>query len=169
MGQKAITIYTPPSAGAHINAEDDAQLNRALIGGTGITLADNMLACTKISDNLVRLASGQFSNQGYMLAVQGGTTCDLAVDSGAAGEYRRDLVCAEFIRGGGDTADTHEFVVIKGTAAASSSAAVDPTLTQDDLAQSGSHRQEPLYRLNVNGTTLESIERVANYVGNVYA
>ena len=38
MGQKAITIYTPDSATPHIYAEDDAQIHRALIGSSGITL-----------------------------------------------------------------------------------------------------------------------------------
>jgi len=168
MGQKAITIYTPPSEGAHIHAEDDAQLNRARFGGSGITLADNLLACTIVNDNTVRLASGQFSNQGYMIAVTGGSTADLSVDSGSAGEYRHDLVVAEFVRGGGDVADTHVFTVIKGTPAASESAAEDPALTQNDLATGGSTRQEPLYRLVINGTTLAAVQRVANYVGNVY-
>ena len=168
MGQKAITIYTPSSAGAHIHAEDDAQLNRARFGGSGIILADNKLACTIVNENTVRLASGQYSNQGYMIAVTGGSTADIAVDSGTAGEFRHDLLVAEFVRGGGDTADTHTFTVIKGTPAGSESAAVDPELVQDDLSTGGSTRQEALYRLIINGTTLARIERVANYVGNVY-
>ena len=168
MGQKAITIYTPASAGAHIHAEDDAQLNRARFGGSGITLADNALACTVVNNNTVRLASGQYSNQGYMIAVVGGTTADLTVDSGVAGEYRRDLVVADFIRGGGDTADQHTFTVIKGTPAASASAATDPELTQEDLSTGGSHRQEALYRIKISGTEISEVERVATYVGNVY-
>ena len=168
MGQKAITIYTPAADGAHIHAEDDAQLNRARFNGSGITLCDNALACTVVNNNTVRLASGQYSNQWYMIAVVGGTTADLTVDSGSAGEYRKDLIVADFIRGGGDTADTHVFTVIKGTPAASAASATDPTLTQEDLSTGGSHRQEALYRINISGTEITSIERVANYVGNVY-
>jgi len=168
MGQKAITIYTPESAGAHIYAEDDAQLNRARFGGSGITLADNKLACTIVNNNTVRLASGQYSNQGYMLSVVGGTTEDLTVDSGTAGAYRIDLVVAEFTRGGGSVADTHVFKILKGTDSSTASGAVDPALTQDNLATGGNSRQEALYRLRINGTTIASVERVASYVGNVY-
>lgn len=168
MSQKAITIYTPADATAHIFAEDDAQLNRARFGGSGITLADNALACTIVNNNTVRLASGQFSNQGYMISVVGGTTEDLAVVSGTAGAYRHDLVVAEFVRGGGSVADAHVFKVIKGTDAATGSDAADPALTQNDLSTGGSTRQEPLYRIKLNGTTISAIERVANYVGNVY-
>lgn len=168
MGQKAITIYTPPSSDAHIYAEDEAQLNRARFGGSGITQADNMLACTIVNNNTVRLASGQYSMQGYMIAVTGGTTEDLTVESGVAGAYRHDLVIAEFVRGGGDVADQFTFKIIRGTEAATESEAQDPALVQQDLITGGNTRQEALYRLIINGTTLASVVRIANYVGNVY-
>lgn len=64
MSQKAITIYTPASADPHIYAEDDAQIFRALFGGaSGITEADDSLACSIINNNTVRLAPGVYSNQ----------------------------------------------------------------------------------------------------------
>ena len=168
MAQKAITIYTPSSATPHIHAEDDAQVHRALIGGSGITLADNMLACTITDNNTVTLASGVYSNQGYLIAVEGGSSAALSVVSGTVGAFRKDLVIADFIRGGGDTPDSHVFRVLKGTDAASDAAAQDPALVQGDLRAGGSQRQEALYRLHLNGTTIASVERVANYIGNVY-
>lgn len=64
MAQKAITIYTPPDAAPHIYAEDDAQLYRAIFGRSGITEGDEMLACSLVDNNTVRLASGTFVNQG---------------------------------------------------------------------------------------------------------
>ncbi len=168
MGQKAITIYTPDTVPPHIYAEDDAQIHRALIGSSGITLADNQLACTVVNDNTVRLDSGLYSMQGYMIAVQSGTTQDLTVDSGSAGAYRHDLVVADFVRGGGATADAFIFTVIKGTNATSASGATDPALTQDNLITGGSHRQEALYRIVISGTEITGVERIAPYIGNVY-
>lgn len=169
MAQKAITIYTPPSAAPHINAEDDAQIYRALFGGSGITAADNMLACTKVDDGNVILSSGVFCNQGYMLAVEGGTSQNVAVPSNAAGTYRKDYLVAEFTRGGGSTADAHVFKLIPGTANASEAAAVPPTLVQTNLGAGGAKRQEALYLITMSGATLQSIERVAPYIGNYYA
>ncbi len=168
MAQKAITIYTPAATDPHIYAEDDAQQNRAYFGGSGITEADNMLACIKLDDNTVQLASGLYCNQGYMLSVPGGSTENLTLDSGTVGAYRRDLVIAEFVRGGGDVADAHIFKIVKGTPAASEGTSVDPTLTQNDLAAGGTTRQEALYRVKINGTVLTSIERIAPYVGSFY-
>lgn len=168
MGMKAITIYTPDTVAPHIYAEDDAQIHRALIGSSGITLADNQLACTVVNDNTVRLDSGLYAMQGYMIAVQSGTTQDLTVDSGSAGAYRHDLVVADFVRGGGATADAFIFTVIKGTNATSASGATDPALTQDNLITGGSHRQEALYRIVISGTEITGVERIAPYIGNVY-
>lgn len=168
MGMKAITIYTPDTETPHIYAEDDAQIHRALIGSSGITLADNKLACTVVNENTVRLASGLYSMQGYMLAVQSGTTQDLTVDSGSAGAYRHDLVVADFVRGGGTTADQFRFMIVKGSNATSASAATDPSITQDDLITGGSHRQEILYQLIINGTEITAVNRIAPYIGNVY-
>ena len=167
MGQKAITIYTPPATAPHIYAEDEAQHNRARFGGNGITDADNKLACTKVNNNTVRLASGLYCMQGYMLSVSGGTTVDLTVESGTVGQNRRDLVVADFSRGGGETADIYLFRIVKGTATAGTAA--DPALTQNDLSAGGSKRQEALYRINISGTNIGAIERIAPYVGNYYA
>jgi len=166
MAIKPITIYTPPDAVPHIYAEDDAQLHRAMVGVSGITLADQELALTIVNANTVRMAPGMYCMQGYMLSVQGGTSADLPVESGAAGAYRHDLVIAEFIRGGGATADTYTFRVLRGADAASAGAAQDPALTQDDLAAGGSTRQEAVYRLHVSPTGITSFDRLAEYIGN---
>lgn len=170
MAQKAITIYTPPSAPAHIAAEDDAQIYRAMFSGlSGITGADQKLACTKVDDLNVVIQSGVFCNQGYMLAVEGGTSVTLPVTGNASGTIRKDYLVAEFTRGGGSVADKHVFKVIAGTPNASPELAVPPTLTQNDLAAGGSIRQEALYLITIAGTTLINIERVAPYIGNFYA
>lgn len=168
MAQKAITIYTPADAAAHIYAEDDAQVHRALLGGSGITLADDQLACTVVNANQVTLGSGVYSNQGYLLCVQGGTVAALSVASGTPGAYRHDLIVADFTRGGGTVADSHVFAVVQGTDAASESAAEDPALTQDDLTQGGSRRQEAVWRLLISGSGITAVERVAPYIGSVY-
>lgn len=169
MAQKAITIYTPSTASPHIYAEDDAQVFRAIFGKSGITEGDEMLACSIVDNNTVRLASGMYVNQGYLICVPGGFYEDLSVDSGTQNMYRKDLVIAEFVRGGGDTADAHVFKVIKGTAAASEAGAVVPTLTAEELSSGGSMRQEAIYQVNISGLSIVSVTRIAPYVGSFYS
>lgn len=169
MAQKAITIYTPQDAAPHIAADDDAQIYRALFGGSGITAADNKLACTKVDDGHVIIASGVFCNQGYMLSVEGGTSQTIDIPSNAAGTFRQDYVIAEFNRGGGSVADTHELKILTGTPNASEASALPPGLIKNDLAAGGAKRQEALFLIKMSGATLLSIERVAPYIGNYYA
>jgi len=169
MGQKAITIYTPAATPPHINAEDDAQVYRAVFGQvSGIAASDSQLACSIIDNNTVRMQSGTFSNQGYIICVPGGQTVDFSVQSGTQNMFRIDSIVATFIRGGGNTPDSHTFSVVTGTAAATQTAAQPPTLTQNDLSTGGSMRQEALFNLLIAGTTLQSVTRVANMVGSFY-
>ena len=169
MASIAITIYTPPAAAPHINAEDDAQIYRALFGGSGITAADNKLACTKVDDGHVVLASGVYCNQGYMLAVEGGTSQTIEVPSNAAGTYRIDYLVAEFNRGGGGTADTHEFKLVQGTPVSTEGAAVAPALIKSNLGAGGAKNQEGVYTIRLSGSSILYIDRVAPYIGNYYA
>lgn len=168
MAQKAITIYTPTSAAPHIYAEDDAQVYRSIFGKSGITEGDDMLSCSIVDNNTVRLQSGTFVNQGYLICVPGGSYEDLNVESGTQNLYRKDMIVADFTRGGGEVADSHVLKVLKGTAAASKAAATLPTLVQENLSSGGSCRQEALYQINIDGLSIASIERIAPYVGSYY-
>lgn len=169
MAQKAITIYTPDTQDPHIYAEDDAQVYRAVFGGSGITDADNRMSASIVSNNAIRLAAGVYSNQGYLLCIPAGETLDLTIGSGTAGVYRRDLIVADFQRGGGTQADVHELKVIAGAQAYSLAEAVAPSLTQDNIASGGSRRQEALYEVVISGTSITSCTRLANYIGGFYA
>lgn len=170
MAQKAITIYTAASDAPHIAASDDAAIYRAVFGSmSGITDADNRLACTRVNDTTVRVDTGVLSNQGFMLRVD--APVELSVDMGQSGYFRHDLVVAEYIVGGGLTSDAHVIKIIKGMQNASQSAAADPVLVQDSLVagNAGNKRQEPLFRIKISGTTLEvNIERIAPYIGGFY-
>ncbi len=170
MGQKGITLYTKTSDAAHITAGDDAAIYRGIFGSaSGITEADNQLACSRTNDTTVAIATGLFSNQGFMLRVD--APIALTVEIGVSGFYRKDLVVAEYVIGGGSTSDVHELKIIKGTQSASEVGAVDPALVQDSLitGTAGNKRQEPLFRLSLSGTTLSgTITRVADYVGSYY-
>ena len=169
MGQKAITIFTPDTLDPHIFAEDDAQVHRAIFGGSGITDADERLAATIVDNNTIRLASGLYSNMGYLHVVPAGETLSLTIGSGTSGVFRRDLIISEFIRGGGSVSDTLQFRVLQGEEASTLGEAVRPTLTQDNIAAGGSTRQEALYEVVISGVNITELNRIANYVGSFYA
>lgn len=160
MAQKGIIRNTTT---ADISAENLAAVFHAIVGKSGIVKGFNDLACTKVSDNSVQLASGVYSLKGFMLHVEAGTAITLTVDSGTAGQNRNDLLVAELIKNGGGTGiDTLQFKVVKGTS--TSGTAVDPTLTQQDVNATGTTRQEALYRIKLAGVTLGPIEQVAEII-----
>lgn len=164
MAEKAITINTAPEAEAHIFAQDDAAIFHSILGGaSGILPGESLMPATKISNNLVRIGPGVFSNQGYMIRIATGDYKDLTIDSGTAGMNRYDLIVAEFTRVG--AVDSHVLKVVKGTATSGTPA--DPTLTQQNLDQSGTVRQEPLYRVRLSGTTLTQIDLLATQLPNL--
>lgn len=162
MGQKAITIYTPASAAPHITADDDAFIYKSVLGGKDGILGN--LTCAKVNNNTIRLSGGGVSNLGHILRIPDGETLDLSINTGSAGYKRYDSVVAEFVKGGGDTADTYTIKVVQGTAAASSPSA--PTMTTSKLLNLGDKNQIELYRIYINETTLSTITRIAKVLPN---
>ena len=163
MAQKGIIRN---STVADVSAENMAAAFHAMIGSSGIMNRFNNLACTKLTDNSVRLESGVYSLRGFLLHVEPGTTVNLAIDSGTAGQKRNDLIVAELVKNGGGTGvDTLQFKVIKG--ASTSGTPADPALTQQDVnASAGTTCQEALYRIKLDGVTITTIEAVASLIGN---
>ena len=163
MAQKGIIRN---SITADVSAENMAAAFHAMIGSSGIMNRFNNLACTKLTDNSVRLDSGVYSLRGFLLHVEPGTTVNLAIDSGTAGQKRNDLIVAELVKNGGGTGvDTLQFKVIKG--ASTSGTPADPALTQQDVnASAGTTCQEALYRIKLDGVTITTIEAVASLIGN---
>lgn len=150
---------------ADVSAENMAAAFNAIIGSSGILDRFNNLDCTKISDNSVQLNSGIYSLRGFLLAVEPGTTANLTIDSGTAGQKRNDLVVAELVKsGGGVGIDTLQFKIIKGTS--TSGIPVDPTLVQQDVNAAGVTCQEALFRVKLDGVTITTIEAVASLIGN---
>lgn len=162
MAEKAITIYTPASSEPHITAADDAFIHHAILRETSGILGS--LQCRRVDDNTVRLSGGGVSNMGYILYIPEGQTHDLTVTTGTAGLGRHDIVVAEFVKGGGSTADSHTFKVIKGVAAETPE---DPVLRGDSLSQAGDVRQIALFRVVLNGTVITEVTALAGRAADV--
>lgn len=160
MAQKALTIYTPAGTEPHISAQDDAFIRRSLQRRESGILGD--LKCVRVSNNTVRLSGGGASNKGYILWVPDGESLDLTVTSGTQGMGRRDLVIAEFKKGGGNTPDSLVFKIASGTASVTPR---DPSLVTSDLLQMGDVNQIAVFRIILDGLNISSIERVAQDAG----
>lgn len=156
MGQKAITIYTPEGVAPHITAEDDAFIYSSFYRVKSGVMGS--LTCTKVDDNTVQLAGGGVMNRGHVLRIPDGETLSLTVESGTAGYNRYDSVVAEFIKGGGEAADTYRIRVIQGTPSTGTPEA--PWLTKTSLLNKGDKNQIEVFRLLISGTTISSIRQI---------
>lgn len=149
MSQKAITIQTPDWEVPHITADDDAFIYASLAGVQSGILGD--LTCVKVDNNTVRLSGGGVMNRGHILRIPADEVLDLSVDSGIAGYKRYDVVAAEFVKGGGEVADSYEIKIVKGES--SSTIPQTPTMVTSDLIDSGDINQIALFKLWINGTS----------------
>ena len=165
MSQKAITIQTPDWGVPHITADDDAFIYASLAGVQSGILGD--LTCVKVDNNTVRLSGGGVLNRGHALRIPADEILDLSVDSGTAGYKRYDVVAAEFVKGGGEVADSFEIKIIKGLL--STTEPPMPTMTTSDLIDSGDINQIALFKLQIDGTTMSVAQRMIDTIQDANA
>lgn len=165
MSQKAITIQTPDWEVPHITADDDAFIYESLAGVQSGILGD--LTCVKVDNNTVRLSGGGVMNRGHILRIPADEVLELTVDSGTAGYKRYDVVAAEFVKGGGEVADSYEIKIVKGES--SSTIPQAPTMVTSDLIDSGDVNQVALFKLWINGTTMSVAQRMIDTIQDANA
>lgn len=149
MSQKAITIQTPDWETPHITADDDAFIYASLAGVQSGILGN--LQCARINANAVQISGGGVMNRGHILRIPADEVLELTVDSETASYERYDIVAAEFVKGGGETADSYEIKIVKGES--SSTIPQAPTMVTSDLIDSGDVNQVALFKLWINGTS----------------
>lgn len=160
-GERGVNINSTAPNQEYEYAEDRGAIYQGIFGQSGILDIAEKLECTKYSNNEVRIASGDFINQGYQIRIPFGETRAFEIENGTVGQKRHDLIVAEFERVS-QLKDTHAFKVIKGISAAATPQ--DPELTQQDLNAGGTLRQEPLYRIVLDGIEIAAIERITDYI-----
>lgn len=134
----------------HITAADQGSFNVALVGGGQYVMAKgNKFAATVVSSNLIRIADGDILMQGRHIRLNEGSYVDLAIENGAQGYYRNDLIVVRYSKNSGTGVEEANLVVIKGTA--STEAAADPEYTVGDLITNHDLQNDmPLYRVPIS-------------------
>ena len=151
---------------AHITSWQDRDLNQGIFGsGTYILGVGSKLAATIISNNEIHIADGVIMVQGCQGVVQKGTYDTISIDNGTQGMYRYDLICIEYTKVSGTGVESLAWKVVKGTP--SSSTPSDPSVTSGDIQNGDSPVQVPIYRVSLNGLTVESVTALVIEKGNV--
>ena len=150
-------------ADPHITAQ---QLRNTYIGIFGedahILDVGSKLAATVVSATEIQIADGVMVGQGCTASIEHGMTESLTIANGSQGMQRKDLIVARYSKVASTGVESMTLAVITGTPASSSPA--DPAYNSGDIADGDSPVDFPLYRVNLSGISITSVERLADVV-----
>lgn len=158
-------IVTGATGTAHVTSDDDRQFNAAVFGsGDYVLPLGSKLAATLVNNNKITLSDGDVCMQGCHARINAGTSEDLTIATGTAGKKRIDIIVARYSLDTSTGFESVSLVVVKGTA--TSSTPSEPAINDNTSLRSGATVHDmPLYRVNINGISVESVERMFSIAG----
>lgn len=157
-----MNIITGYKGTPHVTSQQDRDINSAIFT-TGVYILNigSKMAATIVSANEVTIADGLVIAQGCAAEVARGASESLAIDNGDQGMLRKDLIVLRYTKDASTGVEDMELDVIKGTPAASNP--TTPAYTSGSIADGDTLAEFPLYTVNLNGITLESVTRNVDY------
>lgn len=158
-----MNIITGYKGEPHVTSQQLRNTNIGTFGGGAYILdVGSQMAATVVSANQVDIADGLLVAEGCTAEVARGTTESMTIENGSQGMLRTDLIVARYTRAAGTAVENMELAVIKGTPAASNPAT--PAHNTGLIADGDSPVDFPLYKVNINGISITSVERLADVV-----
>ena len=144
----------------HVSSQQERNAYIAIFGGAASILKDidSELAPTVVSANLIEIADGMLVAEGCTACIERGTSDSLAIENGAQGMQRIDLIVARYTRNAGTAVEDMQLAVIKGTPSATDPAV--PAYTTGLIADGDPVVDFPLYKVNISGISITSVERL---------
>ena len=157
-----MNIITGYKGTPHVTAQQDRDINSAIFtNGVYILNIGSKMAATIVSANEITIADGLVIAQGCAAEIERGTSESIAIDNGDQGMLRKDLIVLRYTKDASTGEEDMELDVIKGTPAASNPAT--PAYTSGSIADGDTLAEFPIYTVNLNGITLESVTRNVDY------
>lgn len=153
-------IVTGHTGEKHVSAQDDSIRNVMLgeFGGRGVFPVFDQFAATAITANEVRVGSGYGCNQGRLFKIDRNSYDSCVIENGSAGYKRVDLIVARYLKDEQTGIESCRLVVIKGTPDENSY--IDPEYTVGNILNGALQDDMPMYRVKIDGITIDSIERM---------
>ena len=156
-------IITGYKGEPHITEQQDRDINMGVFGnGLQIVNIGSKLAATIVSANEVTIADGLLIADGCAAEVPRGTSESMTIENGSQGMRRIDLIVARYTKDSSTAIEDMELAVITGTPAASNPAV--PSYTTGSIEDGDTLAEFPLYRISIDGITIESVTRIPNIV-----
>ena len=141
----------------HVTSQQERDTNIAIFG-PGVHIlkgVESELAATIVSANEIQIAAGMLVAEGCTATITKGTPESVAIDNGAQGMLRTELIVARYTRDSGTNIEDMELAVLKG--APSTSSPVTPSHTAGLIADGDTLVEFPLYQVNINGISIDSV------------
>lgn len=150
---KIITGFTGEK---HITPADDAGLIKGIFGQDDYVLpVGSQFATTIPSNTEIRIADGELVMQGRHARLDSEHE-SVIIANGEQVMNRHDLIVARYTKDTSTSVESIQLAVITGNAAIT---ATDPEYNTGDI-DSGETRDFPLYRVKINGITIEAVEQL---------
>lgn len=150
-------IITGSTGLNHITANDDGAMHAAIFGeGCYVLGAGEQFPCTVVGNTQVQIGQGEGLMYGRHFRTPRGSVDTLAIQAGASGYNRNDIIAAHYQSTG--SYESIDLVVLTG--ASTTGAAADPSFAQDDISAGATESYMPLYRVRLSGADIESVERL---------
>lgn len=154
----------------HVTAENDRGINAGTFGaGRFVLPVGEQFRAEYAGNNTICLFDGKLMDNGAAAGIPAGESIDFLIANAGQGMKRHDLIVFQYSKDESTPVERGSFVVVQGTE--TSGTAEDPALTQEDLlTNTAMFDQMALWRVVVDGTTIESPVRVFDIVngyGNI--
>lgn len=156
---KALILVDGYNGGvAHITADQIRDHNIAMYGnGDYVLPVGDKLAYEIVNNNTINMSSGMVVMNGARAVTGYGKTEVLTIENGTSGYKRADIIVAEYSKDNETLVESVTVKVVKGTLG---SAYSDPDLVTGDIRAGATKRQMALYRVKVNGLSIEVVEKM---------
>ena len=152
-----VELITGHAGSAHISSADDGWYNAGTVGtGKYVLNTGTQLAAEVQSANLVTIGVGDALFEGRHIRVS--ATENVAIDNGAQGINRNDIICIKYELDGGTGVESASIAVVKGTG--SSSTPSDPTIPSGSILSGSTTAYMPLWRIPISGIAAGTPEKL---------
>lgn len=143
---------------AHITADQIRDHNIGMYGnGDYVLPVGDQFSYEIVDNNTVKLSSGMIVMCGARAVTGYGKTETLVIENGTSGYKRSDIIVAEYSKDNESLIESVSVKVVKGTLGTSYS---DPALAQGNIRAGATKRQAALYRVKINGLSIEAVEKM---------
>ncbi|MFR6311001.1 hypothetical protein [Anaerofustis stercorihominis] len=160
----AINMITGYIGEPHVTSAQ-AGISHAGMYGTDRYVLDVLegLEYELISNNLIRIKSGMVLNQGRFMGIDHNDYVDIEIDNGQNNKKRCDLIVCTYTKNVENGIESAELKNIKGI---SGDDYIMPEYTKGNIINNETVDEFPLYKININGLVIESIDKLFQLSSN---